>query len=116
MGCEAGVNYVFKDFRDEVKVRDGSVAGKIIWWQVVFFKSWRDDGSLKYSRERTFRKREIDDVGDGNDEGINTGFEKTCGNNIEGAGGVRGGKNSRSDFISGSRTKVGEQRWRSWWE
>lgn len=54
MGCKSIVNNAFNDFRDKVKIRDRTIARKVIRGKVVLFEKGGDKSMFELLREVTF--------------------------------------------------------------
>ena len=48
------VNDAFKDFGNEIEIRNRAVAGKIIGRKVVLFKTWANNCSFERMRKKPF--------------------------------------------------------------
>jgi hypothetical protein len=50
------VNNAFKDFGDKVQVRNGSVVGEVLGWEIMLFQKGRDESVLVWSWKNPFAK------------------------------------------------------------
>ena len=67
MKRETFVDDSFNDFRDEVEVGDGSIAGKVVRREIMLFEKRVDKGMLERFWEVAFGEGKIDDGGDGDE-------------------------------------------------
>ena len=57
VGSKSSVNDALNDFGDEVEVRDGPVTRKVVFREVVLFKSRQDKCVSENIRKTSFSKR-----------------------------------------------------------
>ena len=69
MGCDTVVEDAFDDFRDKVEVRDGTLAGEVLGWEVIFLEERCDKGVFERGWEIVFGYGKIDKSGDGKKQG-----------------------------------------------
>ena len=52
----SSVDNAFEDFGDKVQVRNGSVVGEVLGWEIMLFQKGRDESVLVWSWKNPFAK------------------------------------------------------------